>query len=68
MIHSEFERATKDLKQGDRVALTFRGNYQRYTVEGLLVALKDDRVYLDCGFSHHYKRIVSMCKVEEERE
>jgi hypothetical protein len=60
MIKSEFERARQELKIGLGVSLCLRGNYGEYIERGILQKIEGNRVFLDKGFSHHYKRIVSM--------
>jgi len=64
MIRSEFERAKKELKIGDKVCLTLRGNYGEYQEEGVLQRIGTDGfVYLDKGVAHSYTRIISMCRL-----
>jgi bifunctional DNA-binding transcriptional regulator/antitoxin component of YhaV-PrlF toxin-antitoxin module len=67
MIQSEFERAKKDLKQGDCLCLIVRGNYGDYEVEGYLTKMENGRIYLAQGKSHHYLRIKSMTKIPYSR-
>ncbi len=64
MIKSEFDRAKQNLKTGDKVGLTIRGNYHEYQKEGRLVKIEHGRVYLNSGFARSYKRIISMSREE----
>ena len=66
MIRSEFERANRELKKGDHLNLTVRGNYGDYEVQGYLSKMENGRVYL-AGKSHHYLRIRSMTKISSPK-
>lgn len=58
MQKTEFVDRMKLFPIGTHIKLTCRGNYGDYVETGKLVKVEDNRVFLDHGFSHSYKRII----------
>ncbi len=63
MKRRDFDEAVRDLKKGDRVCVTVRGNYGNFIVERVVESVEDGWVHYTTGFSNSYKRILGIRKV-----
>ena len=56
----DFEARMQIIKVGDFVTLYIRGNYGTYAEAGNIRKIENGYVYLEHGFAHSYKRIISI--------
>jgi len=68
MKKKEFDEAVKFFKPYDNIRIIYRGNYGQMEDKGLIFQIKDGRISMNHGPSHHYTRILRMDMIVETKK